>query len=147
MKSYYGNLVVDIFELIFAFVSLLLVWVSYAKDSVVFFGISTVIYMLPRLLSLIEGILNNGRDILRLVTDLVALVTLLASFVIVCLIMFDYVADVFGDNINMNCIQIVFYVFSAISLCDVIQKVIIGIVQKFSVTIRNNKSKSILGGN
>lgn len=143
MKSYYGNLVVDIFDLVFAVVSLLLVWISCAKDSAIFFGITAAIYMFPRLLSVILGIVNNGRDVVRLIIDVVSLLMLLASFFMVSLIMFDSFIESFQilhtDFVTLN---IVFYILSALSLSSIVYKVIVGIIQKFFLTIRNYKSKS-----
>ena len=140
MRSYYGNLVVDIFELVFAIVSLLLVWVSCVKDSMLFFGITAIVYMLPRLLTIILGIVNNGRDVLRLIVDIVALVMIFASFVIVCLVLFNSVSKIFPDTLKQDTINAIFYIISSVSLIDIVLKVIVGMVQKFSVTYRNYKS-------
>ena len=142
MKSYYGNLVVDFFELVFAIVSLLLVWVSCYKDSVLFFGITAVVYMLPRFLSVILGIFNNGSDRLRLVIDLISIIMLFVSFMIVCFTMVDYVANIFHKNISTITLSNFFYAVSSVSLIDIVFKLLVGIVQKFSVINRNRKNKS-----
>lgn len=142
MKSYYGNLVVDIFELIFAIVSLLLVWVSCAKDSILFFGITAIVYMLPRFLTIILGIVNNARDIIRLRIDVVSLVMLFISFIIVCIVLFDSVSNIFPENFKINTINTIFYIVSSISLSDIVYKTLVGLIQKFSITNQNHKSKS-----
>lgn len=143
MKSYYGNLVVDIFEFVFAVVSLLLVWLSCAKDSAGLFGITAIIYMLPRLLSIILGIVNNGRDLLRLIFDAISLTVILISFVFVCFIMFDSVVPVFPKDTDINNLYSLFYILSSISMFDIIYKVFVGIVQKFSVIIKNHETNCV----
>lgn len=143
MKSYYGNLIVDIFEFIFSVVSLLLVWLSCVKDSVVLFGITAIVYMLPRLLSVVLGISNNGRDILRLIFDITSLTTLLILFVFVCFLMFHSQIEIFPKGVKTETLYSVFYSLSAVSMFDIIYKVIVGIVQKFSLVIRNHKANSV----
>ncbi|GEM_PF-3131707 len=140
MRSYYGNLVIDILDLVFSFVSLILVWVSYVTDSTIFFGISTAIYLLPRLLSVLLEIVNNGRDVIRLVIDIVSLLMILASFVLVIIVMFDFfVGSSNIVNIDFEIMSKLFYIISAISLSNSVYKVLVGIFQRISLTIRNNK--------
>lgn len=140
MRSYYGNLVIDILDLVFSFVSLILVWVSYGTDSTIFFGISTAIYLLPRLLSVLLEIVNNGRDVIRLVIDIVSLLMILASFVLVIIVMFDFfVGSSNIVNIDFEIMSKLFYIISAISLSNSVYKVLVGIFQRISLTIRNNK--------
>lgn len=140
MRSYYGNLVIDILDLVFSFVSLMLVWVSYVTDSTIFFGISTAIYLLPRLLSVLLEIVNNGRDVIRLVIDIVSLLMILASFVLVIIVMFDFfVGSSNIVNIDFEIMSKLFYIISAISLSNSVYKVLVGIFQRISLTIRNNK--------
>lgn len=141
MKSYYGNLVVDIFELIFAIVALFLVWISSTRDTIEFFGISTIVYMLPRFLTIVLGISNNSRDIIRLSFDVVSLITLFFSFVLVCFLMFNEIKPVLPEEFTIDNFFVCFYVISGISLSDTIYKCLIGLVRKFSLTIENHKCK------
>lgn len=142
MKSYYGNLMVDIFEFLFAIVSLLLVWVSYAKDSILFFGITAIVYMLPRFLSIILHIVNNGIDLIRYIIDLISLIMLFISFGIVCLLLFNQISAIISEKSFPNVINLFFYFVSAVSLTDIVYRIIVGIVQKFSVITRNTNTKS-----
>lgn len=140
MRSYYGNLIVDILDLVFSFVSLVLVWVSCVKDSTIFFGISTAIYLLPRLLSVLLEIATNGRDVIRLVIDIVSLLMLLASFALVVITIFDFFVGTLNiTDIDFRIMSKLFYIFSAISLSNIVYKVLVGILQRISLTIRNNK--------
>ena len=140
MKSYYGNVLADTFELIFAITALLLVWVSLSKDSIVFFGITSSIYILPRILSIIKGIVNNGRDIFRKIIDIVSLTAILLVFLLLSLMLVNYVTNSIFDKIPTSIIHHVFYILSAISLADLTIKLVIGMIQQISVTSQNYKA-------
>lgn len=139
MKSYYGNLTVDIFEMVFMILSLILVWISAIVEDATLFTITAVIYIMPRLLSILIGISNNGCDSYRLFVDVIALLALIISFIVVCIMLLNSQTQLFGENNNFLNVLNTFFVFSAVSLSDVIFKVINGLLQKFSVTIQNSK--------
>ena len=145
MKSYYGNLIVDTFDLLFSTVSLLLIWMSFDKDSYILFGITAVIYMLPRFLIILLGITNNTNDIYRLKIDIISMVALAVSFGLVCVILINQYTSILSTPINIYYAQNIFFIFSAISLGDIAYKLFIGLVQKYQ-TIKNN-SNFVKGGN
>ncbi len=135
MKSHYGNVIVDFFELLFSLVALVLTWFSLIKDGMAMFAITAILYMLPRFLLVSKDIMENGSDVFRAVVNMISLGALLLAFLAGGIIVFNYAIDYrFFDLSVQKVIQIVFYCVSAISLFDYAFKCIAGISQRFAVT-------------
>lgn len=128
MKSYYGNLVADILEFLFAIASLVLVWQVNlnSNEAQKSFIISIFVYLLPRFLVVIYGIDNNRKDILRFFIDLFSLLMLFACFILACIF---WIRISNNKVISVACITI-FYAFSGLSLFDIAYKIAVGISQK-----------------
>ena len=134
MKSYYGNIIVDLFELVFAIVSLLFTWLSLVNDDTAMFAITALVYMLPRFLSICKGIMDNGNDMVRMAFDITSLVALFASFVMASLLVFNSATEVKLFEVHtQEVFQVAFYCLSAVSLLEFVFKCSAGISQRISL--------------
>ena len=138
IRSYYGNLVIDFMDFIFAAGALILIWISCKRDDIIFFGISAIVYLFPRLLSLLNGITNNGRDFFRQIIGLISMVAAIVAVFIV----FGSMADRAINPVDYSfpeSLQKVCFVFSGLSLLSSVYRLLVGVSQKVSLTYRNSK--------
>ena len=140
MRSYYGNLLHDTLETVFSVVSVLLIWISYEnQDKTPLFAFSAFIFILPRILSVINDIDNNGYDKKRHIVGLISLAGLIGSFFIVISILLKDHLGTLSSVFNLKVAYALFCIFTSMSLFSLINRVLIGYIQKISISIKNSK--------